>query len=203
LKIKSVLFAALLGTVFTASAQNSANAADQCIIGSVKLSWKPVQRCIVFDNEAKFKATLEAWGWDPKQLPKINWARDMAVVDSHNNPYGNAVATCAGLSTDPQKKTGTLRWAWQQNNPQSAAASREKAKADAPKPDPAKDDKKVVDKVKESVTDVANDAKQGFKDVVEDFKKFPNPIPKRAAVVAVFAKDLLGKTPKIDCVMDK
>ena len=140
-----VIVAALLGTALVASAQESANMAKQCIVGAVKLSWKPVPRCIVFDNEAKFKATLDAWGWNPKQMPKVNWARDMAVVDSHNNPYGNAVATCTGLFTDPQKKTGTLRWAWQQNNPPSAAAAREKAKADAPKPDPAADEKKMVE----------------------------------------------------------
>lgn len=203
MKMHYLLLAPFLGTAIVAQAQESANKANQCIIGSVKLSWKPAPRCIVFDNQAKFKATLEAWGWDPKQMPKVNWARDMVVVDSHNNPYGNAVATCAGLSTDPQKKTGTLRWAWQQNNPQSAAAAREKANAEAPKPDSTAGDKKIGDKVKESVTDVATDAKQGFKDVVEDFKKFPNPIPKRAAVVATFSKDLLGKTPKVDCVMAK
>lgn len=199
----SVLLATLLGAAVAASAQESPNMANQCIVGAVKLSWKPVPRCIVFDTEAKFKATLDAWGWDPKRMPKVNWTRDMAVVDSHNNPYGNAVAHCAGLFTDARKKTGTLRWAWQQNNPQSAAAAREKTNADAPKPAAAEDDKKMGDKVKESVTDVASDAKQGLKDVVEDFKKFPNPIPKRAAVVATFPKDLLGKTPKIDCVMAK
>lgn len=186
-----------------ASAQESAIMASQCTVGSVKLSWKPVPRCIVFDNETKFKATLDVWGWDPKQTPKVNWARDVAVVDSHNNPYGNAVANCAGLFTDTKTKTATLRWAWQQNNPRSAAATREQANAEAPKPDAAQEDKKIGDKVKESVTNVASDAKEGLKDVVEDFKKFPNPIPKRAAVVATFPKELRGKTPKVDCLMAK
>jgi hypothetical protein len=203
LKMHSVLLAALLGTALAAAAQDSANVANQCIVGAVKLAWKPVPRCIVFDSEAKFKATLETWGWDPKQMPKVNWAKDIAVVDSANTPYGNAAAACEGLFTDAQKKTGTLRWAWQQNNPQSSAAAREKAKADAPKPDPAKDDKKITEKMKDSVTQVGSDAKQGFKDVVEDFKKFPSPIPKRAAIVATIPKDLLGSKPKIDCVMTK
>ena len=203
MKMHSFLLATLLGMAMVVAAQESANMANQCIVGAVKLSWKPVPRCVVFDNEAKFNATLNAWGWDPKQKPKVNWARDVAVLDSANNPYGNAVAACNGLFTDAQKKTGTLRWAWRQNNPPSAAAAREKANAKAPKPDPAADDKRIGDKVKESVTQVGSDAKQGLKDVVEDFKKFPSPIPKRAAVVATFPKDLLGKTPKVDCVMEK
>ena len=56
--------------------------ASQCVVGSVKLSWKPVKRCIVFDNEAKFKATLDAWGWSTPALPAIDWSRQAAVVDS-------------------------------------------------------------------------------------------------------------------------
>jgi hypothetical protein len=203
MKIHSLLIAALLVITTSAAAQESKNMANQCIVGAVKLSWKPVPRCIVFDNEAKFKTTLEAWGWDAKQLPKVNWSKESAVVDSHNNPYGNALANCEGLFTDSQKQTATMRWAWLQNSPKPAAVAREAAKSDAPKADAAKDDKKIVDKMKESVTDVATDAKQGLKDVVEDFKKFPSPIPKRAAVVAIFSKELLGKSPKVDCVMQK
>ncbi|MDQ3259277.1 MAG: hypothetical protein M3Q00_00590 [Pseudomonadota bacterium] len=203
MKLPSILFAILLGAAAVASAQESANMATKCIVGAVKLSWKPVPRCMVFINATKFKATLDAWGWDPKQTPKVNWRRDVAVVDSANNPYGNAVAVCVGLFADAEKKRGTLRWAWQQHNPQSAAAAREKAKAETPASGRAADDKKIVDKVKESVTEVGSEAKQGLKDVVEDFKSFPSPIPKRAAVVATFPKDLLGKARKVDCVMEK
>ena len=198
-----VLLSVLLGSALVASAQESANIANQCIVGSVKLTWKPVPRCIVFDNEAKFKATLSAWGWDPKQTPKINFAKNMAVVDSANNPYGNAHANCAGLSANTQNKTGTLKWAWQQDVAPSVAVAREKAKAEQPKTASTGNDKKISEKAKESVMDVASEAQQGLKDVAEDMKKFPSPVPKRAAVVAIFPKDLLGKSPKIDCVMDK
>ena len=175
------------------------NVASQCVVGSVKLSWKPVKRCIVFDNEAKFKATLDAWGWSTPALPAIDWSRQAAVVDSGNNPYGNGVATCRGLSSDPAKKSMTLRWDWQQKIEPSAASRVKEAKA----PDANAADKTITEKVKESVTSIATDAKQAVNDIVEDAKKFPSPIPKRAAVFAVFSKELLNAKPAVDCIVQK
>lgn len=173
--------------------------ASQCVVGSVKLSWKPVKRCIVFDNEAKFKATLEAWGWGTQALPSINWLKEVAVVDSGNNPYGNAVASCTDIHADAGKKTLTLRWGWQQKVEPSSVSRAKTNKA----PDPSAQDKPIMDKAKESVTSVATDAKQTIKDIVDDSKKFGSPIPKRAAVIGVFAKALLSAKPAVDCVVEK
>lgn len=176
------------------------NRADQCLVGAVKLSWMPVKRCIVFQDETKFKATLDAWGWGAQPVPAINWSKQAVVLDSGNNPYGNGVATCGGLFSDAAKSTLTLRWGWQQNIVPSAA-TRTKANADAKAQ--ASDDKTIGEKAKESVANVASDAKQTVKDIVEDAKKFPSPIPKRAALIAVFPKALLSTKPNVNCVVEK
>ena len=176
------------------------NRADQCLVGAVKLSWMPVKRCIVFQDETKFKATLDAWGWGAQPVPPINWSKQAVVLDSGNNPYGNGVATCGGLFSDAAKSTLTLRWGWQQNIVPSAA-TRTKASADA-KPQ-ASDDKTIGEKAKESVANAATDAKQTVKDIVEDAQKFPSPIPKRAALIAVFPKALLSTKPNVNCVVEK
>ena len=135
-------------------AADPVDVASQCAVGNVKLSWKPIKRCIVFDNEAKFKTTLEAWGWGTQPIPAIDWSKDMAVVDSDNNPYGNGVATCRGLSSNPAKKSLTLRWDWQQKI-EPSAASRRKDSTEAKAPDPNAADKTMGEKAKESVTSIA------------------------------------------------
>ncbi len=183
-------------------AADPVDVASQCAVGNVKLSWKPIKRCIVFDNEAKFKTTLEAWGWGTQPIPAIDWSKDMAVVDSDNNPYGNGVATCRGLSSNPAKKSLTLRWDWQQKI-EPSAASRRKDSTEAKAPDPNAADKTMGEKAKESVTSIATDAKQAVKDIVEDAKKFPSPIPKRVAVIAVFSKALVSAKPAVDCIIQK
>lgn len=178
----------------------AADVASSCAVGGTKLSWKPIKRCIVFENDAKFKATLDAWGWGTQPLPAINWSKDAVVLDSMNNPYGNAVAICNGLHADAAKKTLTLRWSWQQNVAPSSVA---RAKAEPNKPDPNAKDKPIMDKAKDSVTDIVTDAKQTMKDIVDDAKKFPSPIPKRAAVIGVFPKELLAGKPTVDCAVEK
>ena len=172
--------------------------ASHCAIASVKLQWKPVKRCMVFDNDAKLKATLDAWGWGTQPIPAINWSKDAVVIDSGNNPYGNGVASCAGVFANAEKTNLTMRWGWKQEIVPSSAA---RAKTDAP--DPNAKDKPMMDKAKESVTNVVTDAKQTMKDIVDDAKKFPSPIPKRAALIAVFPKELLANKPKVDCVIEK
>ena len=179
-----------------------ANRADQCLVGAVKLSWMPVKRCIVFQDETKFKATLDAWGWGAQPVPAINWSKQAVVLDSGNNPYGNGVATCGGLFSDAAKSALTLRWGWQQNIVPSAA-TRTKANADAKAQASGVDDKTIGEKAKQSVANVATDAKQTVKDIVEDAKKFPSPIPKRAALIAVFPKALLSAKPNVNCVVEK
>lgn len=176
--------------------------ATQCVVGAVKLSWMPVKRCIVFQDEAKFKATLDAWGWGAQSIPAINWSKQAVVLDSGNNPYGNAVATCSGLFSAAGKPALTLRWEWRQNIVPSSV-SRAKTNADAKAKDSGADHKTIGDKAKESVVSVATDAKQTAKDIVEDAKKFPSPIPKRAALIAVFPKELLSAKPEVDCVVHK
>ena len=178
------------------------NRADQCLVGAVKLSWMPVKRCIVFQDETKFKATLDAWGWGAQPVPPINWSKQAVVLDSGNNPYGNGVATCGGLFSDAAKSALTLRWGWQQNIVPSAA-TRTKANADAKAQASGADDKTIGEKAKQSVANVATDAKQTVKDIVEDAKKFPSPIPKRAALIAVFPKALLSAKPNVNCVVEK
>jgi hypothetical protein len=189
----------LAACAVSVSAAEPGNVASQCVVGSVKLSWKPVKRCIVFDNEAKFKATLDAWGWGTQAMPAINWSKEVAVVDSGNNPYGNAVAGCNEIHADTGKKTLTLRWGWQQKVEPSSVSRAKTNKA----PDTNAQDKPIMDKAKESVTNVATDAKQTMKDIVDDSKKFGSPIPKRAAVIGVFAKELLSTKPTVDCVVGK
>ncbi len=178
------------------------NRADQCLVGAVKLSWMPVKRCIVFQDETKFKATLDAWGWGAQPVPAINWSKQAVVLDSGNNPYGNGVATCGGLFSDAAKSMLTLRWGWKQNIVPSAA-TRTKANTDAKAQASGADDKTIGEKAKESVANVATDAKQTVKDIVEDAKKFPSPIPKRAALIAVFPKALLSAKPTVNCVVEK
>ena len=178
------------------------NRADQCLVGAVKLSWMPVKRCIVFQDETKFKATLDAWGWGAQPVPPINWSKQAVVLDSGNNPYGNGVATCGGLFSDAAKSALTLRWGWQQNIVPSAA-TRTKASADAKAQASGAEDKTIGEKAKESVANVATDAKQTVKDIVEDAQKFPSPVPKRAALIAVFPKALLRAKPNVNCVVEK
>jgi hypothetical protein len=194
--IVTVALASLAMPVFSVE---PGDLASQCTIASVKLQWKPIKRCIVFDNDAKLKATLDAWGWGTQPIPSINWSKDVVVLDSGNNPYGNGVASCAGVFADAEKKNLTMRWGWKQEIVPSAAATR--AKADAP--EPSAKDKPMMDKAKESVSNVVTDAKQTMKDIVADAKKFPSPIPKRAALLAVIPKELLANKPKVDCMIEK
>ena len=196
------IFCASAGA-FPAVAADSGNAAHQCVVGEVKLSWKPiVKHCVAFDSEAKFKATLDAWGWGAQPLPAINWSKQAVVVDSGNSPYGNGVASCNGVVSDSGKKSLTLRWGWQQKIEPSAAA-RTKNDAEAKARSPGANDKSIGETAKESVTDLATGAKQTVKDIVEDAKKFPSPIPKRAAVIAVIPKALLSSNRNVECVVQK
>ena len=174
---------------FPVLAAESGESASRCVIGAVKLQWKPIKHCLAFENEAKFKATLDAWGWGEQALPPINWSKE-------------AVASCSGVSSDSGKNKLTLRWGWQQNSEPSAAA-RKKKDTESKGQDAAANDKTIGEKAKESVMSVATDAKQAVKDIVEDAKKFPSPIPKRAAIVAVIAKELLGAKPAVECIVQK
>jgi hypothetical protein len=187
---------------FPSFAAESGDAANRCVVGGVKLSWKPIKHCLAFDSEAKFKATLDAWGWGEQALPPIDWSKEAVVIDSGNNPYGNGVASCGGVVADPGKKALTLRWGWQQQVEPSAAARR-KNEAETKGQDAAANDKTIGEKAKDSVIGVATDAKQTVKDLVDDVKKFPSPIPKRAAIVAVISKDLLGGKPRVECIVQK
>ena len=199
---KLILIFCMSACAFPSFAAESGDAASRCVVGGVKLSWKPIKHCLAFDNEAKFKATLDAWGWGEQALPPIDWSKEAVVVDSGNNPYGNGVASCSGVAADPGKKTLTLRWGWQQKVEPSAAA-RKKGGAETKGQDAAANDKTMGEKAKESVVSVATDAKQAVKDIVEDAKKFPSPIPKRAAIVAVIPKELLSGKPGVECVVQK
>ncbi len=196
---RSIWFFCGVSLAVPAFAATPGDVSSQCVIASVKLQWKPVKRCIVFDNDAKLKATLDVWGWGSQPIPAINWSEEVAVLDSGDNPYGNGKASCAGIFAGAEKKHLTMRWGWKQEIVPSASSSR--AKADAP--DPNAKDKPIIDKAKDSVGAVVTDAKQAVKDIVEDAKKFPSPIPKRAALIAVFSKALLANKPKVDCVMEK
>lgn len=193
--IVTVAFASLATPAFAAE---PGDLASQCTVGSVKLQWKPIKRCIVFDNDTKLKTTLDLWGWGKQPIPSINWAKDAVVLDSGNNPYGNGVASCAGVFADGEKKNLTMRWGWKQDIVPSSVS---RAKADVP--DPSAKDKPMMDKAKESVGAVVTDAKQTMKDIVDDAKKFPSPIPKRAALIAVIPKEWLTNKPKVDCVVEK
>jgi hypothetical protein len=195
---KTIIVFCVAGLTSPVFAAAPGDLASHCAIGSVKLQWKPVKRCIVFDSEAKLKATLDTWGWGEQPLPAINWGKDVAVVDSGNNPYGNGVASCGGVFADADKKNLTMRWGWKQDIVPSSAS---RAKADAS--DPNAKDKPIMDKAKESVGAVVTDAKQTMKDIVDDAKKFPSPIPKRAALIAVIPKELLANKAKVECVVEK
>ena len=199
---KLILILCASACAFPVLAAESGESASRCVIGAVKLQWKPIKHCLAFENEAKFKATLDAWGWGEQALPRINWSKEAVVIDSGNNPYGNGVASCSGVSSDSGKNKLTLRWGWQQNSEPSAAA-RKKKDIESKGQDAAANDKTIGEKAKESVMSVATDAKQAVKDIVEDAKKFPSPIPKRAAIVAVIAKDLLGAKPAVECIVQK
>lgn len=179
------------------------NLANQCVVGAVKLSWMPVKRCIVVQDETQFKATLDAWGWGAQPIPPINWSKQAVVLDSGNNPYGNGVATCGGLFANTTKSALTLRWGWHQNIVPSSASRTKTNAASKKASDSGADDKTIGEKAKESVADVAADAKQALKDVVEDAKKFPSPIPKRAALIVTFPKALLSAKPTVNCVVEK
>ena len=193
--------AMLASGIGVALAEEPASIASQCVAGSVKISWRPSKRCTVFDDQVKFKVAMDALGWEIAAPPKIDWSREAIVFDSGDNPYGNAIPICTGLFADGTKKTATLRWAWKENVVPSAAA-RAKAKADKAGPPPA-NDKPIIEKAKESFSNVPEEAKQKLSDLTEDMKKFPSPIPKRAAVIAVFPKAMKGNYVKFDCVIQK
>ena len=199
---KLILIFCVSVCAFPVIAAESGDAASRCVLGAVKLQWKPIKHCLALDNEAKFKATLDAWGWGAQALPAINWSNEAVLIDSGNNPYGNGVANCSGVVADPGRKKLTLRWGWQQNV-EPSSASRKKNDAESIGPNAAANDKTLGEKAKDSVTSVATDAKQAVKDIVDDAKKFPSPIPKRAAIIAVISKDLLGSKPSVDCVVQK
>ncbi len=199
---KLILIFCASAYAFPVLAAESGDTSSRCVVGSVKSQWKPIKYCLAFENEAKFKATLDAWGWGEQALPSINWSKEAVVIDSGNNPYGNGVASCSGVTADSGKKKLTLRWGWQQKIEPSSAA-RKKNDAESKGRDAAANDKTIGEKAKESVVSVATDAKQAVKDIVEDAKKFPSPIPKRAAIVAVIAKDLLDAKPSVECIVQK
>jgi hypothetical protein len=198
--------ACVISTAALCIAASSAHAAEansmkQCIIGPVKLEWKvwKAKRCLVIDKEAKFKETLQQLGWSEK-VPQIDWAKNAAVIDLGNNPYGNAVAACDGVYADQQAQKTVFRWKWEQRiaSASSAAGPKDGANTQGGPPDQT-----FGDQVKESAKRIPQDAVEKMKAVGEDFKKFPNPVPSRAAVIASFPKELLTKAPAIDCRMQK
>ena len=187
MKTNWLVCAMLTSGIGVALAEEPASIASQCVAGSVKISWRPSKRCTVFDDQVKFKVAMDALGWEIAAPPKIDWSREAIVFDSGDNPYGNAIPICTGLFADGTKKTATLRWA---------------CKADKAGPPPA-NDKPIIEKAKESFSNVPEEAKQKLSDLTEDMKKFPSPIPKRAAVIAVFPKAMKGNYVKFDCVIQK
>lgn len=184
----------------SAQGADSGDVASQCSVGRVKLTWKPVKRCIVFENDAKFKATLDAWGWATQPVPVVNWSKEAVILDSGNNPYGNGVASCSGVRTDESKKKLTLTWGWKQVITPSAST---RSKGESRTAESDSKDKTIGDKAKESVSNAVTDAKQAVNNIVEDAKKFPSPIPKRAAIIAVVPKEFLSAKSIVDCVVEK
>lgn len=183
-----------------AHAQDVVNVASQCVIGSVKLSWKPPRRCTVYEDQGKFKEAMDALGWQISPAPKIDWSKESVVFDIGDNPYGNATPICTGLFSETNKKAATLSWGWTQNIEPSSVA---KAKAKADKTEPPANDKTIIEKAKESFSNVPEEGKQKLNDLVTDMKKFPSPIPKRAGVLAIFPKAARSKYASIDCVIQK
>ncbi|MEO6024757.1 MAG: hypothetical protein ABIP64_16935 [Burkholderiales bacterium] len=201
MKTYLLIFAVLMSWPVATFAEQPASIASQCVVGSVKISWRPSKRCTVFNDQATFKAAMDALGWQVAVPLKIDWTREALVFDSGDNPYGNAIPICTGLFADAAKKAATLRWAWKENVVPSSTA-RAKAKADKAEPS-ATSDKSIVEKAKESFSNVPEEGKQKLNDLVEDMKKFPSPVPKRAAVIAVFPKPMQSNFAKIDCAIQK
>jgi hypothetical protein len=198
----SFIIATAILRIATSSVQAAeSNSMKQCIIGPVKLEWKvwKAKRCLVIDKEAKFKETLQELGWSEK-VPQIDWTKHAAVIDLANNPYGNAVAACEGVYADQDKQKAVFRWKWVQRiaSPSSTPGAKDGAIVQG-----GAADQTFGDQVKESAKRVPQEAVEKMKAVGEDFKKFPNPVPGRAAVIAAFPRELLTKTPAFDCRMQK
>jgi hypothetical protein len=182
---------------FESGAADPASSMKQCAVGPVKMNWKvwKANRCQVFDSAEKLKEGLEKMGWST-ELPRIDWSKEAAVVDAGEAPYGNAVATCDGVFLNEQTKKTQFRWKWQEQKvASSASASTPRANTASGEP--------LGDQVKDSIKQIPKDAVDKMKAVGEDFKKFPSPIPGRVALVASFPKELLAKTPKLECRTQK
>jgi hypothetical protein len=196
-RVTALLVAGLSVSTLAAEPANSLN---KCTIGGVSLksTFKFVmKRCLVFQEEAKFRETLEQMGWDMNALPSVDWSKEAAVVEAGERPYPKAEAACVGVYGDAKQQKATFRWAWQER---AAATAAEPAPAEGK---PSTDKKPMGEQMKDSVKAVGQDVVKTGKQIAQDFKQFPNPLPKRQAVIATFPKALLAHGVKMECSVQK
>lgn len=197
----ALALAALPLAVCAALAAESPNQLKQCVIGPVAFkmdfSFKS-KRCYLAQDESKLRANLEVLGWKGEQHPKLDWAKEVAVVDVGDIPYATAVPACEGVFAEAGNKATLVKWKWREHVVPSTASARS-----APKPAPVNDERSIKEKVKEEFANYPTEAKEKLNAIGEDFKKFPSPMPKRYAVIAIFPKHVLAKAPSVKCLVEK
>ncbi len=181
-----------------ASRAEAPNQMKQCAIGLVayKVSFSLKSKgCYLAVDEGKLKANLEVLGWSAKQPPKVDWAKEVAVVDVGDIPYAHAVPACDGVFAEAGKAP-VAKWKWREEVPPSASAALEN------KPAPAKDDRSMTQQAKDQFANLPKEAVEKGKAIGEDFKNFPA-LPKRYAVVMTFPKELVAKSTNLRCKVEK